>query len=78
MLINDNNIMQVQLEVKLQSDDLLHFRRLELYKIFDNFKLNNKYVFLQYTQSDNTSVYKFDEEAPEDNGVDFAVRNKEN
>lgn len=72
VLMNDNNIMQVQLEVKLQSDDLLHFRRLELYKIFDNFKLNNKYVFLQYTQSDNTSIYKFDEEA-----IDNLISNKD-
>ena len=62
---SNNNIIQVHMEIKLISDDLLNFQRLELYKIFDNFVLNDKYVFIQFTQFNNDSIFKFDEKAIE-------------
>lgn len=68
----DNHITQVQIEIKLQSQDLLNFQRLELYKIFDNFKLNNKYCFVQYTQFNNDSIFKFDEET-----IDYLIKEKD-
>ena len=55
---SNNNIIQVHMEIKLISDDLLNFQRLELYKIFDNFVLNDKYVFIQFTQFNNDSIFK--------------------
>lgn len=67
-----NYITQIQLEIKLISEDLLNFQRLELYKIFDNFKLNKKYVFIQYTQFNNDSIFKFDEET-----IDYLIREKD-
>lgn len=67
-----NYITQIQLELKLISEELLNFQRLELYKIFDNFKLSKKYVFIQYTQFNNDSIYKFDEEA-----IDYLIKEKD-
>lgn len=69
---NSNHITQVQLEIKLQSPDLLRFQRLELYKIFDNFNLNKKYIFTQYTQFNNDSIFKFDEET-----IDYLIKEKD-
>lgn len=67
-----NYITQIQYEIKLISDDLLNFQRLELYKIFDNFKLNKKYIFIQYTQFNNDTIFKFDEES-----IDYLIKEKD-
>lgn len=69
---SNNNIIQVHMEIKLISDDLLNFQRLELYKIFDNFPLDNKYVFLQFTQFNNDSIFKFDEKA-----IDYLIKERD-
>ena len=61
-IIKNNYLTQIELTVKLISDDLLNFQRLELFKIFNNFILNDKYVFIKYTQFNGDSIFKFKED----------------
>lgn len=60
-IIYDNYVIQTEIYLNLISLDMINFKRLELFKIFDNFILNDKYVFIQYTQLNGDIIFKFDE-----------------
>lgn len=65
-IITSNNIIQAKIVVKLQSKDVMNFNRLELFKIFNDFTLNNKYIFVQLTELNKKTVYKFNEKVIND------------
>ena len=65
-IITSNNIIQAKIIVKLQSKDVMNFNRLELFKIFNDFTLNNKYIFVQLTELNKKTVYKFNEKVIND------------
>ena len=70
--IKNNYLTQIELTLKLISDDLLNFQRLELFKIFNNFILTDKYIFIKYTQYNGDSIYKFKEDS-----INNMIQNKD-
>ena len=60
-IIQPNNIIQSEIHIDLISNDINNFNRLDLFKIFDEFILDDKYIFIQCVQQSRDMVYKFNE-----------------
>lgn len=58
-IIKENHIIQAKIVCKLKSSDVIKFNRLDLFKIFDDFNVNNKYIFIQLNQLNKKTIYKF-------------------
>ena len=60
-IVKPTYIIQAKIVLKLKSDDIIKFNKLDLFKIFNDFSVNNKYIFIQFVQLNKKSIYKFHE-----------------
>ncbi len=75
-IVSTNNIIQAKIILKLKSNDIINFNRLELFKIFDDFLVNNKYVFIQLVQPNKKMIYKFNEKIITDYIQNYSFNDK--
>lgn len=72
-ILKENYMTQSMIGVLLQSKDTINFKRLNLFKIFDDFIPTEKYPFVQFMSSDGKVSYKFNEKE-----INTYLQNKEN
>lgn len=60
-IVQKPNILQMEMQTDLISENTQVFSKLNLYKIFDEFILDDKYIFVQLIQANSDMVYKFNE-----------------
>jgi hypothetical protein len=70
----DNNITQSALRTYLIED----YRRIDLFNIFDNFAMDDKYPFIQYQPADGISRFKIDERIAKETQKDTILKWFEN
>ena len=60
-IMKENFVTQSMIHLLLHSDDTDSFKRMDLFKIFDDIIPSQKYPFIQYMTPDGNMTYKFNE-----------------
>lgn len=71
-ILKENFITQSMIHLSLHSDDIEKFKRLNLFKIFDDFVPSERYPFMQYMTADGNITFKLNEDE-----MNKIVQNKE-
>ena len=61
-ILKENFVTQSMIHLLLHSEDTENFRRIDLFKIFDDIIPSEKYPFIQYMTTDGNVSFKFNEE----------------
>lgn len=61
-IMKDNYVTLFMIHLMLKSGDTTNFRRINLFKIFNDITLDDTYPFVQYINQDNKMLHKFNEE----------------
>ena len=61
-ILKENYVTQSMIHVLLHSEDTENFKRIDLFKIFDDIVPSKKYPFIQYMTTDGNVSFKFNEE----------------
>jgi hypothetical protein len=77
-LFLNNNIIQAIIHVNIQNENnitgTVSASKLNLFRIFDNFILNEKYPFIQYQTDKTNIIYKFNSDIIKTNNKDTLIK----